>query len=418
MKPFFIILSFLFFMDFNYIKTELNGIYMIKTISNNYSFIIRNNILFLSRNDSSFFKLIKNNNNSYYIELSINRGKKLGLSDNNKIMMYNIRKNNPNNNKVSWNIIEIAEHCYTIQNLFNLQFLQIINNSLRLTNVSSINIYNNFNYSRKYISYLFIFNKIYDVVTFTKINSKIINNEPIDIIMKYIDLTDKTLNRTGIKQTYKDKDNEELRYSLRSIFQYIPWARKIFILMPNEKIKYVKSLDEIEDKIVYVKDKALLGYDSANIQSFLFRLDKMEVFGVSKNFIYMEDDCFIGNPLKKTQFFYYDELKGKVYPSIITWGFSLMNKNEVLNKFFELTKIKKSVNAHSKKGFLFQRLNTEKFFVDNFDISIIRTLFTHNAISENIDDLKEIHTIANKYIYINKTLYTKERNEFSSLYMS
>ena len=186
--------------------------------------------------------------------------------------------------------------------------------------------------------------------------------------------------------------------------------------MPNEKIKYLKSLDEIEDKIAYVKDKALLGYDSANIQSFLFRLEKMEVFGVSKNFIYMEDDCFIGNPLKKTQFFYYDELKGKVYPNIITWGFNQMNKDEVLNKFFELKKSEKSVNAHSKKGFLFQRLNTEKFFIDNYNISIIRTLFTHNAISENIDDLKEIHSIANKYIYINETLYTKERNEFSFIF--
>ena len=66
-------------------------------------------------------------------------------------MIYNKRKNNPiNNNKVSWKIIEIAEHCYTIQNLFNLQFLQIINNSLRFTNVSNINIYNNCNYSTKY----------------------------------------------------------------------------------------------------------------------------------------------------------------------------------------------------------------------------------------------------------------------------
>ena len=401
-------------MDFNYIKAELNGIYFINSISNKYSFIIRNNILFLSRDRSSLFRLKKNNKNSYYIELSIYGNKKLGVSDNNKIKVHKIRKNNPiNNNKVSWNIIEIAEHCYAIQNLFNLQFLRIINNSLRFMNINNINIFNNCNYSTKYIRYLFNFNKIFDVVTYTEINSKIIENEPIDIIMKYIDLTDKTLNRTGIKQIYKDKDNEELRYSLRSIFRYIPWVRKIFILMPNEKIKYAKSLDEIEDKIVYVKDKDLLGYDSANIQSFLFRLDKMEVFGVSKNFIYMEDDCFIGKPLKKTHFFYYDELKGKVYPSIITWGFNQMNKNEVLKKFIEFIKSKKSINAHSKKGFLFQRLNTEKFFVDNFDISIIRTLFTHNAISENIDDLKEIHSIANKYIYINETLYTKERNEFS-----
>jgi hypothetical protein len=216
-------------MDFNYIKAELNGIYFINTISNKYSFIIRNNILFLSRDRSSLFRLKKNNKNSYYIELSIYGSKKLGVSDNNKIKAYKIRKNNPiNNNKVSWNIIEIVEHCFAIQNLFNLQFLGIINSSLRFMNINNIKIFNNFNYSTKYISYLFNFNKIFDVVTYSEINSKIIKNEPIDIIMKYIDLTDKTLNRTGIKQIYKDKDNEELRYSLRSIFRYIPWVRKIF----------------------------------------------------------------------------------------------------------------------------------------------------------------------------------------------
>ena len=143
--------------------------------------------------------------------LSIYGNKKLGVSGNNKIKMYKIRKNNPiNNNKVSWNIIEIAEHCYAIQNLFNLQFLGIINNSLRFMNINNINIFNNCNYSTKYINYLFNFNKIFEVVTYSEINSKIIENEPIDIIMKYIDLTDKTLNRTGIKQIYKDKDNEEL----------------------------------------------------------------------------------------------------------------------------------------------------------------------------------------------------------------
>ena len=59
---------------------------------------------------------------------------------------------------------------------------------------------------------------------------KKILKEPIDIIIKYIDLKDRTLNRTGINQTFKDNDNEELRYSLKSILQYIPWVRKIFIL--------------------------------------------------------------------------------------------------------------------------------------------------------------------------------------------
>ena len=63
--------------------------------------------------------------------------------------------------------------------------------------------------------------------------SKYVFKESIDLIIKYIDLHDKTLNRTGISQTYKDEDNEELRYSLRSIFANIPWVRKIYILMPK-----------------------------------------------------------------------------------------------------------------------------------------------------------------------------------------
>ena len=91
-ETYFIIISFLFFMNFNYIKTELSGIYIIKTISNEYSFIIRNNILFLSRDGSSFFKLIKNNKNSYYIELyyfnnlSTERKRKLVRGHNIKII--------------------------------------------------------------------------------------------------------------------------------------------------------------------------------------------------------------------------------------------------------------------------------------------------------------------------------------------
>ena len=262
-------------------------------------------------------------------------------------------------------------------------------------------------------SILFNIIKVFDNPKLNKDDKIIIRNEPIDVIIKYIDLTDNTLNRTGINQTYKDEDNEELRYSLRSIFNYIPWIRKIFILMPNEKVKYLKHTEEINDKIKYIKDKELLGYDSANIQSFLFSLDKMENFGISKNFIYMEDDCFFGKILKKKHLFYYDYNKKQVYPSIITWGFFEINKTEVLNNYFELYNKKEYINPHSKEGFLFQRLNTEKFFIDNYNITLTRPLFTHNAISENIDDLKEMHKISKKYIYINETLYNRERNAFS-----
>jgi hypothetical protein len=74
--------------------------------------------------------------------------------------------------------------------------------------------------------------------------------------------------------------------------------------MPNEKVRYFKNQSEISEKIKYIKDKNLIGFDSANIYSFLFKLFEMEKFGLSKNFIYMDDDYFIGKPLNKSDFFY------------------------------------------------------------------------------------------------------------------
>ena len=54
-------------------------------------------------------------------------------------------------------------------------------------------------------------------------------------------------------------------------------------------------------------------------------------------------------------------------------------------------------------------LATQKFFIDNYNYSLINTGFTHNAIGENINDLKNIFEEAQKYKYINETLFFKER---------
>ena len=39
----------------------------------------------------------------------------------------------------------------------------------------------------------------------------IINKEPIDVLIKYIDLSDPNLKREGIKQIKKDEDNGEIK---------------------------------------------------------------------------------------------------------------------------------------------------------------------------------------------------------------
>ena len=259
-------------------------------------------------------------------------------------------------------------------------------------------------------------------------NSSILENEPIDILIKYIDLSDPNLNRKGIKQISKDKDNDELLYSVRSILKNIPWIRKIFILMPNEKVKYFKSKDEICDKIVYVKDKDLIGFDSANIVVFLFNLYKMKEFGLSENFIYMDDDYFIGKPINKNEFFYED--KGEVFPALITADYYEINKEEIQTILKQILSSKRNLGAHSEKVFLATQIRALLFMYDIFgndDIrynkKLIEPAFTHNAIPMKISDIKEIRDLVfDKYDKGKEMLFSKERSindlQFQSLYMA
>ena len=82
-----------------------------------------------------------------------------------------------------------------------------------------------------------------------KVLASALDDEPVDVIIKYIDLTDKHLKREGVPQIKKDYDNEELRYALRSIDKNMPWVRKTFIVMPNEKVRFLKDKDR---KGVYI----------------------------------------------------------------------------------------------------------------------------------------------------------------------
>ena len=78
--------------------------------------------------------------------------------------------------------------------------------------------------------------------------------------------------------------------------------------MPNERVKFFKPSEEIKEKIVYVKDKDILGFDSASIYEFHYNLFKMKKFGLSENFIlnsYYINKCFI-------LFIKYSEQRGRL----------------------------------------------------------------------------------------------------------
>ena len=67
---------------------------------------------------------------------------------------------------------------------------------------------------KKYIKEAIKFSliKVYESINHSEDDLKLIQKEPIDVLIKYIDLSDPTLVREGIPQIKKAQDNEELKY--------------------------------------------------------------------------------------------------------------------------------------------------------------------------------------------------------------
>lgn len=197
---------------------KINRVVTINSKSNESLYFSANRTLML-REEHSQFDIIQNSFKEYNIR-SRNFNKYIGINKEKKeeIMLYN-EKEAEINSLISWDLIAIFNvDEYIIKNNYNQKYLKITNQSLSFEEINKECINN------KTIDKVFIFRilTLYENFRDVKLSDlKKVEKEPIDIFIKYIDLSDKTLKRDGIKQIYKDEDNEELKYSLRSIFQNI-----------------------------------------------------------------------------------------------------------------------------------------------------------------------------------------------------
>ena len=334
---------------------------------------------------------------TYYMIGQISTGYQFGLVENNKLI-FQTKKNNFQ----LWKFIRTKDNKYLIQNINGCYLI-----------VTGLKIICGLKeeYQPTEFEVIKIFFETDKNVKFDDL--KILRNEPIDVLIKYIDLYDPNLNRTGIHQIDKDYDNEELRYSLRSILKNIPWVRKIFILMPNEKVRYLKDYNLIKDKIVYVKDKDILGYDSSNDRAFQFRYWKLKEFGLSNNFIVMDDDYFIGNKLRKNDFFFVKN--EKILPVIPTDIFIKIDR-ETIKKNCEFYKEKAEYSKEEQNYdiFSYSKFLTLSFILSIFNASVGQTFFipkfTHNALPLNLQEIKEVYDIIYNSSYKYTTLDAPSRH--------
>lgn len=116
----------------------------------------------------------------------------------------------------------------------------------------------------------------------------------------------KTEEKSAVNCDGRYADNDELKYSLRSIEMYAPWIRKIFIVTDNQTPRW---LDTTNPKIRIVDHKEILPkiclpcFNSRVIEHCLYKIP-----GLSEHFLYANDDMFINKPVTPNDFFAPDGL--------------------------------------------------------------------------------------------------------------
>ncbi|MCO4292872.1 Stealth CR1 domain-containing protein [Solitalea sp. MAHUQ-68] len=101
-------------------------------------------------------------------------------------------------------------------------------------------------------------------------------------------------------------NNDELKYSLRSVEINAAWIRKVFIVTDNQKPDWL-DLNNPKVKIVDHKDillpEALPSFNSSVIEYFLYKIP-----GLSEHFLFANDDMFFNAKLSPNYFFSQDGL--------------------------------------------------------------------------------------------------------------
>ena len=229
---------------------------------------------------------------------------------------------------------------------------------------------------------------------------------PVDIVYTWVDGNDKIwqskkekiLKKYGIYENSSDvsgkkrfSNNNELKYSLRSVQKYCPWVRYIYIVTDNQTPDWINTdnnnLKIIDHKEIFGKN-ILPTFNSNAIE---MRLKYIK--GISDNFLSFNDDFFIGKKTMKNDFFYKNGL-----PKIFVSKSKSKLKLKLRFLFPFLKKYKAHANAVS---------NSRKLIYNNYN-KIINHNLTHsvkplcikflNEIEKLIDSITENVNLGNEFI--------------------
>ncbi|MEU4149373.1 stealth family protein [Streptomyces sp. NPDC026659] len=96
---------------------------------------------------------------------------------------------------------------------------------------------------------------------------------------------------------------DELKYSLRSLHQYAPWVRNIFLVTAGQVPSWLRTdfpgIRVVDHREIFSDPDALPTFNSHAIESQLHHIEDL-----AEHFLYLNDDVFFGRPVSPGTFFH------------------------------------------------------------------------------------------------------------------
>jgi len=258
----------------------------------------------------------------------------------------------------------------------------------------------------------------------------------IDFVYLWVDGSDP--NWVAKKNQYLDKkvniigrydDNQELKYSLRSVEKHLPWIRKIFVVT-DEQVPAFLNPDHPKIQIVDLKEilpKAILPVFNSNIiEQFLYKIPDL-----SEHFLYANDDMFVNADLEPSFFFkeglpimrmlydpftrYKNNLKRALNININSYRLAIENAYRLFQKKFNVlypVKDHHNINAYLRSDY---KTVVEELFKEEIQAThtnrfrqktdIQRILINYYGIKNKTGILKYVKRKESSRIKVHKTNY-------------
>lgn len=99
-----------------------------------------------------------------------------------------------------------------------------------------------------------------------------------------------------------NSDNEELRYSLRSVWKFAPWVRNIYLVTNGQIPAWLNihhpRIHLVTHESIFLNKSHLPTFSSPAIECHLHRIP-----GLSEHFLYLNDDTMFGNHIHPSDFY-------------------------------------------------------------------------------------------------------------------